>query len=101
MPTAHAVDNVQSEAIRNIMVSNEMQREKDEQILISQEMSLDDLRYSKYKVYYCELLTDPKIKAEFSKLKKQTFDLSKELKPFDDIDKRLSKDFKNKGCYWF
>ena len=101
IPSAHAVDYVQCEAIRNILVRNEMQREDKEKLLRSQEISLDDLRYSKYKVYYCELLKDPKIKAECSKLKKPTYDLSEELKPYDDIDKRLVKDFTNKGCYWF
>ncbi len=101
MPSAHAVDYVQCEAIRNIMVRNGMQKEKEEQLLRSQVISLEDLIYSKYRVYYCDLLKDPKIKDECSKEKAPTIDLEKELKPFDDIDKRLTKDFKNKGCYWF
>ena len=35
MPSAHAVDYVQCEAIRNIMVRNGMQKEKEEQLLRS------------------------------------------------------------------
>ena len=101
IPSAHAVDYVQCEAIRNIMVRNEMQKETEEQLLRSQVISLEDLIYSKYRVYYCDLLKDPKIKAECSKEKAPTLDLEKELKPFNDIDKRLTADFKGKGCYWF
>ena len=102
IPAAHATDYVECEAIRAVIYRNRVQRQKEYKRLNAEIPKIsDEQRYSKYKVYYCELLEDPKIKAECQNMKEPIVDLSKKLKPYDDIEKRATNDFKKRGCYYF
>ncbi len=108
IPSAHAVDYVQCEAIRTVITRNQSQL--DDYI----DKKLQEAKDAKYgEDYQCgDLLIYEKDKEAFEECvsfgsrtlgTKEGYKIIKstEYDKYKEIEKRANKDFKNKGCYWF
>ena len=112
IPAAHATNYVECEAIRAVIMRNEIQMEKAEKnAVVAFEYQKVEEKYADQGIKSCYDFPYDSFKYDECKNYQKTVTtvfedeainyIIEKKKPYVDIEERATKDFKKRGCYWF